>query len=70
MGQKAMADSVMPAKKIAERIQSVIVMWPKIVVFRRELAGADNGSVGEGSHALFVHAGQQVLDKGRQIAIG
>ena len=70
MGQKAMADSVMPVKKIAERIQSVIVIWPKTVESRRELAGGDNGSVGEGGHALFVHAGQQVLDKGRQIAIG
>ena len=62
MGQKAMADSVMPVKKIAERIQSVIVIWPKTVESRRELAGGDNGSVGEGGHALFVHAGQQVLD--------
>ena len=67
MGQKAMADSVMPVKKIAERIQSVIVMWPKTVEFRRELAGADNGSVGEGSHALFVHAGQQVSTKGAKL---
>ena len=70
IGQKAMADSVMPVKKIAERIQSIVVMWPKTVESRRELAGGDNGSVGEGGHALFVHAGQQVLDKGRQIAIG
>ena len=70
MGQKAMADSAMPAKKIAERIQSVIVIWPKTGAFRRELAGGNNGSVGEGAHALFVRAGQQVVDKGRQIAIG
>ena len=60
-----MADSVKPLKKIAERIQSIVVMWPKTVEFRRELAGGGNGSVGEGGHALFVHAGQQVLDKGR-----
>ena len=53
-----MADSVMPVKKIAERIQSIVVMWPKTVESRRELAGGDNGSIGEGGHALFVHAGQ------------
>ena len=65
MGQKAMTDSAMPVKKIAERIQSIIVLWPKTVKFRRELVGRDNGSVGEGGYALFVHAGQQVLDNGR-----
>ena len=70
MGQKAMVDSAMPVKKIAERIQSVIVMWPKAVEFRRELAGGDNGCVGKGGHALFVHASQQVVDKRRQIGIG
>ena len=70
MGQKAMADSVMPTKKIAERIQSVIVIWPKTGAFWRELAGGNNGSGGESGHALFVGAGQQVVDKGRQIAIG
>ena len=65
MGQKAMADSAMPTKKIAERIQSIIVMWPKTVAFRRELAGGNNGGGGSVSHALFVCAGQQVVDKGR-----
>ena len=70
MGQKAMADSAMPVKKIAERIQSVIVMWPKAVEFRRELAGGDNGCVGKGGHALFVHASQQVVNKGCQMGIG
>ena len=55
MGQKAMADSAMPTKKIAERIQSIIVMWPKTVAFRRELAGGNNG--GSVGHALFVCAG-------------
>ena len=70
MGQKAMADSAMPTKKIAERIQSVIVIWPKTGAFWRELAGGNNGSGGESGHALFVGAGQQVVDKVRQIAIG
>ena len=70
MGQKAMADSAMPVKKIAERIQSVIVMWPKAVAFRRELAGGHNGPLGKSGHALFVHASQQVVDKRCQIGIG
>ena len=70
MGQKAMADSAMPVKKIAERIQSVIVMWPKAVEFRRELAGGHNGRLGKSGHALFVHASQQVVDKRCQIGIG
>ena len=70
MGQKAMADSAMPVKKIAERIQSVIVMWPKAVEFRRELAGGHNGRLGKSGHTLFVHASQQVVDKRCQIGIG
>ena len=70
MGQKAMADSAMPVKKIAERIQSVIVIWPKPGAFWRELAGRNNGSGGESGHALFVHASQQVVDKGCQMGIG
>ncbi len=70
MGQKAMADSAMPVKKIAERIQSVIVMWLKAVEFRRELAGGHNGRLGKSGHALFVHASQQVVDKRCQIGIG
>ena len=69
-GKKAMADSVMPVKKIAERIQSVIVMWLKAVEFRRELAGGHNGRLGKSGHALFVHASQQVVDKRCQIGIG